>query len=315
MSPGLKNIAASVKSRLQNKAKEEGRVYHDLLQLHVMERFLYRLSQSKYADKFVLKGALLFAVWGPEYQRRTTLDVDLLGFTENSLGNLEQIARMVCETEVPDDGITFDLESIKAQRIKEDADYEGVRIRAFALLEKSRIPLQIDIGFGDALVPDAVPSTLPSMLGFPAPTLRCYQSLTMIAEKFEAMIKMGSLNSRMKDFYDLWNITRHETLAGAELQQACAATFENRKTAFSLEDDFFSADFATSAMKQTQWAAFLRKQGIEDGAPSRFEEVATALHVFFRPMVEHQISGNEFSAIWQTGGPWIIPSQTTIRTQ
>jgi predicted nucleotidyltransferase component of viral defense system len=259
MSKEPKNLSASVKARLQNKARETGRIFQELLQRYAMERFLYRLSQSDHADQFVLKGALLFSVWQTEYERRTTLDIDLLGFTENSLVNLEHIARDVCETLVEDDGVRFDAENIRAERIKEDADYEGVRIRTFAYLEKSRIPLQIDIGFGDALIPDAIPAMLPSLLDFPAPQLRCYHQLTVIAEKFEAMIKLGTLNSRMKDFYDIWNITRHADLSGSELQKACVATFEQRHTPFRLKDDFFSARFARSGEKQTQWAAFLRK--------------------------------------------------------
>lgn len=304
MNPAPKNLSASVKGRLQNKARETGRVYQELLQRYAMERFLYRLSQSDHADQFVLKGALLFAVWQTEYERRTTLDIDLLGFTENSLVNLEQFARDVCETVVEDDGIRFDPENIRAERIKEDADYEGVRIRTFAYLEKSRIPLQIDIGFGDALVPDAIPAILPSILDFPAPQLRCYHQLTVIAEKFEAMVKLGTLNSRMKDFYDIWNITQHAALSGSELQMACAATFEHRHTPFRLEDDFFSARFARTTEKQTQWTAFLRKQGIQDIAPNQFEEVVTRLQTFFRPMVEAQIDNTPFESNWEPGGPW-----------
>ncbi len=302
MSP--QNIAASVKARLQNIAKEGGNTFAELLQLYVMERFLYRLSQSDYADTFILKGALLFAVWEPEYDRRTTMDIDLLGFTENSLDHLEQIVRVICETKVEDDGIRFDLENMRAERIKEDADYEGVRIRTFAYLERSRIPLQVDIGFGDALVPDAVSATLPAILDFPAPQLRCYQQLTVIAEKFQAMIKLGNLNSRMKDFYDIWNIIQHETISGAELQKACVATFEHRKTPFNLGDDFFSREFSQSPEKQIQWAAFIRKQGIQDIAPNSFEDVAIQLQDFFHPMGEDQIAGNTFSALWTIGGPW-----------
>lgn len=302
MSPA--NIAASVKARLQNKARETGQVYNEVLQLYAMERFLYRLSKSDYAETFVLKGALLFMVWEPEYQRRTTFDIDLLGFTSNRLGNLEEIARAVCKTPVDDDGIQFDLENIRVERIKEDADYEGVRIRTSALLERSRVPLQIDIGFGDVLVPGAVPATMPTLLDFPAPKLRCYHPLTMIAEKFQAMIKLGELNSRMKDFYDIWNIIQNEDIDGAELQAACVATFERRDTPFSLEDDFFSDAFAQSPGKQTQWAAFIRKQGLGEVAPASFEDTVTPLQLFFRPMVVKQISGNDFSARWQLGGPW-----------
>lgn len=302
MSP--QNMAASVKAKLQNKARETGQVYNEVLQLYAMERFLYRLSQSDHAEKFVLKGALLFMVWEPEYQRRTTLDIDLLGFTDNSLENLEEIAKEVCETEVEDDGLKFDTGNIRVERIKEDADYEGVRIRTFALLERSRVPLQIDIGFGDALVPGAVPATLPTLLSFPAPQLRCYHQLTVIAEKFQAMIKLGDLNSRMKDFYDIWNIIQHEDVAGGELQKACVATFEHRDTPFNLNDDFFSENFAKSSEKQLQWTAFIRKQGLEEIAPNTFEDVVTQLQEFFRPMIEQQLAGNAFSGKWDPKGPW-----------
>ena len=302
MSPG--NIAASVKSRLQNKARETGKVYQELLQLYAMERFLYRLSESPCASSFVLKGALLFMVWEPQYHRRTTMDIDFLGFTENSLPNLEQLIRSVCETAVEDDGIVFDPESVRAERIKEDADYEGVRIRMVSMLERSRIPIQIDVGFGDALVPDAIAGRLPALLDFPAPELRCYQQLTVIVEKFQAMVKLGELNSRMKDFYDVWNIIQHEDIDGQELQKACIATFERRETAFNLEDDVFTKEFAQSPDKQTQWTAFIRKQGIGDIAPESFEAVNIQLLAFFRPMIENLLAGGTFAATWKAGDSW-----------
>ncbi|MBC8206094.1 MAG: nucleotidyl transferase AbiEii/AbiGii toxin family protein [Kiritimatiellales bacterium] len=302
MSPA--NIAASVKARLQNKASESKKPTNDLLRLYGMERFLYRLSKSEHSEKFVLKGALLFMVWEPDYERRTTMDIDLLGFTENSLENLVAIAKQVCEAEVEEDGIEFDSESIRVGRIKEDADYEGVRILINAFLERSRIPIQIDIGFGDALVPGAIPGTVPTLLDFPAPKLRCYHQLTAIAEKFQATIKLGELNSRMKDFYDIWNIIQHEEIDGAELQKACGATFEQRETLFDLEVRFFSENFSEALGKETQWTAFVRKQGLEDVAPAGFEEVVGILQTFFRPMVESQLSGKVFSARWKTSGQW-----------
>jgi hypothetical protein len=302
MSP--RNIAASVKARLQNKARKSEKPYNDLLRLYGMERFLYRLSESDHSEKFVLKGALLFMVWEPDYERRTTMDIDLLGFTENSLDNLAAIAKEICETTVEEDGIKFDSENIRAERIKEDADYEGVRILTVAFLERSRIPIQVDIGFGDALVPDAIPATIPTLLDFPAPELRCYHLLTAIAEKFQAMIKLGELNSRMKDFYDIWNIIQHEEIVGEELQKSCVATFEQRETPFDLEAHFFAEAFPRSPAKQTQWTAFLRKQGVEEIAPSGFQETTELLHSFFRPMVEAQRSDQPFSAKWDTSGQW-----------
>ena len=156
------------------------------------------------------------------------------------------------------------------QRIKEDADYEGVRIRFFARLERSRVPIQIDIGFGDVVVPKAVSGTVPTLLDFPAPELRCYQPLTVIAEKFQAMIQLGEFNSRMKDFYDVWNIIQHEAIGGAELREACLATFLRRDTPLNTEGNFFTEAFAHAPEKQVQWAAFVRKQGLGDVAPSSF---------------------------------------------
>jgi predicted nucleotidyltransferase component of viral defense system len=302
--PTPSNLAHSVFQRLRNYAKENGEDFNRLLSRYAMERFLYRLTKSEHSEKFVLKGALLFMVWEPDYDRRSTKDIDLLGFTENSLDNLATIAKEVCETTVKEDGIEFDGENMQVQRIKEDADYEGVRIRRFAFIERSRIPIQVDIGFGDALVPDAIPATIPTLLDFPAPELRCYHQLTAIAEKFQAMIKLGELNSRMKDFYDIWNIIQHEEIDGTELQKACVATFEHRKTPFDLEAHFFAEAFPRSPAKQTQWTAFLRKQGVEEIAPSGFQETTELLHSFFRPMVEAQRSDQPFSAKWDTSGQW-----------
>lgn len=302
MSPA--NIAASVKARLQNKARETGRPSNDLLRLYAMERFLYRLSKSEHSEKFVLKGALLFMVWKPDYERRTTMDIDLLGFTENSLDNLAAIAKAICDADVEEDGIEFDSENIRVARIKEDADYEGVRILTNAFLERSRIPIQIDIGFGDAMGPGAIPATVPTLLDFPSPKLRCYHQLTAIAEKFEAMVKLGELNSRMKDFYDIWNIIRHEEIDGTELQKACAATFNRRKTPFELNTRFFSETFPDAIGKETQWAAFVRKQGLEEVAPSSFKEITQLLQHFFRPMVEAQLSRQRFLGNWSPSGQW-----------
>ncbi|MBN2686238.1 MAG: nucleotidyl transferase AbiEii/AbiGii toxin family protein [Pontiellaceae bacterium] len=298
------NIAASVKARLQNRARETDTAYSELLRPYAMERFLYRLSVSQYASIFVLKGALLFMIWEPQYHRRTTVDIDFLGFTENSLDHLKERVRTICATPVEDDGIIFDLESIRSERIKEDADYEGVRVRLMAMLERSRIPIQIDVGFGDALVPDAITGTLPTLLNFPAPRLRCYQQLTVISEKFQAMVKLGDLNSRMKDFYDVWNIIQHEDIIGTDLQKACKATFERRDTQFSLDDPIWTEEFARSPEKAIQWSAFLRKQGIAEGVPATFEDVTEQLLKFFIPLIGAIVQGQKHRSIWRKGEGW-----------
>ena len=302
--PTPSNLAHSVFQRLRNYAKEHGEDFNRLLSRYAMERFLYRLSKSEHSNKFVLKGALLFMVWEPDYDRRSTKDIDLLGFTENSLDNLATVAKEICEADVEEDGIRFDSENIQVQRIKEDADYEGVRIRTFAYIGQSRIPIQIDIGFGDSLVPGARQATVPALLDFPAPELRCYHQLTVIAEKFEAMVKLGELNSRMKDFYDVWNIIQHEKIDGEALQKACVATFEHRETALDLNARFFTEDFAEAFGKEEQWAGFVRKQEIQETAPPSFKEITELLQNFFRPMVEAQLSRQRFTAQWSSSGQW-----------
>lgn len=292
------NMAASVKARLQNISRDEGQTYHQTLQLYAMERFLYRLSRSAHAGTFVLKGALLFLAWETKCQRRTTLDIDLLGFSENSLERLEEITKDVCLVFVVDDGLRFDGDQIATHRIKEDADYEGVRVTLTAFMERTRIPLQIDVGFGDAMVPEPIFVTFPVLLDFPAPELRCYHQLTVVAEKFEAMVKLGKLNSRMKDFFDVWNIIQHEHIAGLDFQKACVATFNQRNTAFDVETDLFQASFGETEDKQKQWAAFLRKQKLMENAPAKFHDVVSQLQSFFLPMIECQLSGKAFSNHW-----------------
>lgn len=199
MKKEVKNIEASVKAQLQNKAKETNRPFAEILRYYGMERFLYRFSKSKYADKFVLKGALLFAVWQmPE--RRTTLDIDFLGRFDNQVVAIETVMRDVCDVAVDPDGIKFDSTTVQGLKIKEDADYEGVRIKFTGFLDRARIPMQIDVGFGDIIHPKIRVINYPVILDFPKPHLNGYPQESVISEKFEAMIKLGLLNSRMKDF-------------------------------------------------------------------------------------------------------------------
>ena len=197
------NISSSVRQRLLNRARNDRRPFNELLQYFAMERFLYRLSRSPHADRFVLKGALMLNVWrSPEI--RPTMDIDLLGRTSNMEDELVAQIRDILSVEVQPDGLVFDSGSIRAERISEGADYEGFRLRFPGALGTARIHMQIDIGFGDVVYPEPEVSELPTMLDFPPPRLLCYSRESSIAEKLEAMVKLGSLNSRMKDFYDIW---------------------------------------------------------------------------------------------------------------
>ena len=217
MSP--KNMAASVHARLAEIARRTGRPFQEQLQYYAMERFLYRLSKSPHAARFVLKGALMLRVWDAP-MARPTKDIDLLGRLENSLENLSTMVREVCALEVEPDGLVFRPSTVKSERIREDADYEGVRIRFDGLLARARIAMRLDVGIGDVMVPVPVEIAYPTLLDMPAPRLKGYPRETAIAEKFEAMVKLGTLNSRMKDFYDIWLLSRQFDFDGPTLGEA-----------------------------------------------------------------------------------------------
>ncbi len=178
-----RNIAASVRQRLLSEARERGRPFSELLQYFAMERFLYRLSKSHYAGKFVLKGALMLTVWEAPLTR-PTMDIDLLGRIDNRVETMVEVTREICLQEVEPDGIDFDIATIKAERIVEDAEYEGIRVRFWGSLETAQIVMQLDIGFGDIVIPSPEPTNYPTLLDFPAPRIRGYSRESTIAEKF-----------------------------------------------------------------------------------------------------------------------------------
>ncbi len=254
----MSNVAHSVRQRLLNRAKETGQPNDLLLVRYALERFLYRLSVSSHADRFVLKGALLFTVWGHD-EHRPTRDADLLGFGANDMKSLEAAFREVCGIKF-EDGIVFDAASVNAREIAEDKVYVGARVTFQAELAKARIPVQIDVGFGDAITPEPEAIEYPVLLDAPPPKLRAYPVYTVIAEKFHAMVVLGEDNSRMKDFYDLWAISQRFELDAALIAKAIVATFERRKTV--LPDGrpvALRPQFAESATKQRQWEAFVRR--------------------------------------------------------
>jgi predicted nucleotidyltransferase component of viral defense system len=198
-----------------------------------MERFLYRLSKSPYADNFILKGALMLTVWEAPLTR-PTMDIDFLGRIENSVETLVKVTREICQQEVEPDGVVFDVTDIDAERIAEDADYEGIRIRFRGSLDTARFVIQLDIGFGDIIVPSPESMNYPTILDLPAPHLRGYSRESTIAEKLEAMVKLGILNSRMKDFFDIWFMSRQFNFDGTTLTDAITKTFPQEGQAFKL---------------------------------------------------------------------------------
>lgn len=296
----LKNVAASVHQRLLNIARDTGRPFDEVLQYFAMERYLYRLNLSPYSDSFVLKGALLFRVWDVP-DSRATRDIDFLAYLDNSPENLAAIAREVCAVSHPDDGLSFDPDSVRAQRIKEDADYEGVRVRFLAQLGNARISMQMDVGFGDLIHPEAVQADYPAMLNLPIPSLRMYPPETVIAEKAQAMVHLGTLNSRMKDFYDIWRMSQQFTFHGNDLGEAIRGTFGNRKTEVNTFDDLI-AELLDDEKLGRQWPAFLRKARLD--GPSVFADVIDKIGKFLSPVFEAILISAEFDQTWQPGGPW-----------
>lgn len=298
----LKDIAASVRQRLQNNARETGRPFQEVLQYFAMERFLYRLSRSPHADRFILKGALMLAAWNAAASRPTR-DIDFLARMENTVEAILPVIRDVCKQQVEPDGIVFDEGSIAGVVIKEDADYEGVRVTFQAHLQNARVPMQIDMGFGDVVFPAAVQTDYPTILDYPAPRLRAYSRETAVAEKFEAMTKLGQLNSRMKDFFDIWLLSRQFDFDGLTLAGAVAKTFANRKTPIDPKPVALTIAFAEDQTKVTQWRGFLRKSRLEN-APQELGQVVDALAAFLLPVAEALNESQPFDQFWQAPGTW-----------
>ena len=296
----LKNVTASIRQRLLNKSRSEGRPFQELLQYYAMERFLYRLSQSAHADKFILKGALMLRVWRTS-EIRPTMDIDLLGRTDNEEENILMQIREIISVEVEPDGMIYDIASIQAMRITEDADYEGIRIRFYGALDSARVNMQIDVGFGDMIYPEPEEIELPTVLDSPAPALLGYSRESVIAEKFEAMLTLGSLNSRMKDFYDIWFLCQCFDFEGDKLAEAMKRTLEKRGVVISGDVLAFSGDFARD--KVHQWTAF-RKKLNQDSVPVDFEEVSMVIKGFLSPIAETLASGSNSPKKWFASGSW-----------
>jgi hypothetical protein len=302
----IKNVAASVRQRLSDLAKSTGRPFQEVAQYYAMERWLFRLAQSKHAERFVLKGALMMTAWGAS-ATRPTRDIDLLGHMTSSIDAVTNTIRDVCRQAVEADGVSFDPDSITGIVIKEDADYEGVRVLFRGSLENMVLPMQIDVGFGDAVVPVPAPITYPTLLDHPAPLLRGYRQETAIAEKFEAMTKLGLLNSRMKDFFDIFLLSRQFDFDGEVLRSAIETTFRHRGTTVSPEPTAFTTAFASDASKVSQWQGFLRKSKILN-TPTDLATIIAGIAMFLSPPAAAIRDGNGFDLHWRAPGPWVSTS-------
>lgn len=298
----LKNIAHSVHDRLLNQAHQTGRPFRELLQYFAMERFLYRLAQSPHAEKFVLKGALMLTVWEAPSQR-STMDVDLLGQLDNDIGFIVGVVKEICSVDVEPDGLVLKADSVQGERVIEAAEYEGVRVRFSGKLGSAQVLMQVDVGFGDVVVPQAKVVEYPALLDFPAPRLRGYSRESYVAEKFEAMVKLGIANSRMKDFYDLWLLSRQFDFDGETLASALKQTFVRRATGVVPEPVALTKEFAQDPGKQLQWRGFIRKDQIAE-VPAELGEVVAVLAGFLRPPARAVASNKPFRKHWRAPGPW-----------
>jgi len=303
-----KNSAASIRARLLALAQSKGEDYQRVLGRFAVERFLYRLGRSPYRDKFALKGATLFTLWTGQ-THRPTKDLDLLGQGSSAIGAVEQTIRVICEVQ-EEDGLVFDSTSVEGTKIKEDDEYDGVRIKLLADLAGARIPVQIDIGFGDAVYPEPELASFPVLLPMEAPVIRAYPREASIAEKFQAMILLDVRNSRMKDFYDIWFIAKTWTFDMPSLRKAILNSFERRGSAtpsgvpFALTDDFLN-----DPQKKQQWSAFVSLLNPTDKAPS-LEEVGALLHSFLLPCVFPKSPTMTVDRHWTPALGWAPPSAT-----
>ena len=299
-----RNIGHSTFQRLLSYARTQGEDFNLLLFRYGVERFLYRLSISTHADKFILKGAILFLVWkGQNY--RVTRDADLLGSGPADAEHIAGIFTDLCKAITEDsDGIKFIPDTVRAVQIREEQTYGGIRVTLMGILHQARIPLQVDIGFGDAITPEPEQIEFPTLLDGPPPHLLAYPRYTMVAEKFETMVRLGMANSRMKDFYDGWLMSRLFEFNGPTLRDAIRNTFKRRST--PLPDGLpiaFTEEFCKDAQKQTQWQAFVRKSKPVH-VSGDFDAVMDEVSAFLMPAIEAARGGKPFGKLWPPNGPW-----------
>ncbi|MDY6950643.1 MAG: nucleotidyl transferase AbiEii/AbiGii toxin family protein [Thermodesulfobacteriota bacterium] len=296
-----KDVAASVRSRLLNLARQTGRPFEEVLVLYGLERFLFRLSQSDYSDRFILKGGLLLIGMGFP-AARPTRDMDFLALMSS---NIDAVSRAIQEIGAMDanDGMAYDFSELRHETVSPNTEYQGIRFRFVGQLGQARIPMQIDIGFGDRVVPEPRKMAFPTLLDMDPPMIVGYSMETVVAEKFEAALDLADLNSRIKDFYDIWALSQKYPFDGPSLQEAITATCARRKTTISSEAEVFSYEFAERSDKNAQWSGFLKRSALAD-VPGDFVDVMEAIRRFLLPIALASQKNSPFQGTWPAGGPW-----------
>lgn len=278
----IKNVAASVKARLMNIAKESGKDFQSIILQYVQEKFLYRLSISKYADNFILKGALLFLAFDIS-RLRPTKDIDFLGIEiSQDSETIKNIFKNILIIE-NNDGLVFDYQNIKFTEITERNKYRGLRIEFLTFLENTRINMQIDVGYGDKITAGPVSIEFPVLLDSQIPKLKAYSIESAFAEKFEAAVSINFLSSRMKDFYDIWFFASKYIFNSTDLYDAIFTTFDNRNTKIDDRDLVYSKKFMNDDGRQRMWEAFLKKNKLT--SVQKFSELIEKLKLFIEPIL------------------------------
>ena len=299
------NIADSIKARLLNEARGGGTEFELILVRYACERFLYRLGESAVRDRCILKGATLLALWMKE-PYRATHDIDLLAFGESDEETVRTIITTVCAVPCKEDGITFDLETLKISQIQDNQRYQGQRANLRARLGTARIAVQVDFGFGNAVTSVVDEGSLPTLIrGVPAPLVRTYPRVATIAEKFETMVQLGTRNSRMKDFYDVWALSETFSFDGAELREAVERCFKRRGTAWThAVPEALTSAFYSNSDPQIRWQSYGQDGQLLSSPPSAFEDIGGRIQSFLGPLRESILAGHPFKLHWPPGGSW-----------
>lgn len=279
-----KDMSASARARLLNLSKATGQDFQALVLRYAVERFLVRLAASAYRDRFVLKGAMLYVAWKLD-DRRNTMDLDLMGSGNADPAHLAKVIGNICATQTEDDGLSFDGAAVTATAIREDAEYDGVRVVAPVALGSMAVRFQIDIGFGDVIVPAPQEAEFPALLAQRGPMVKAYPKETVIAEKVHAMVLLGMANSRMKDYFDIWMLSRSFAFERDLLREAIVSTFARRRTPLPASEPIgLSVEFARNESKRLQWTGFVKRQRREDSAPD-LPEVVDKLRAYLLPLL------------------------------
>jgi hypothetical protein len=292
----------SIRQRLRTELRARGEDVTLGLQRYAVERFLYRLGRSRHRERFVLKGATLFAIWGTAY--RPTRDIDFTGYGSSEKADVIRNFREICDTADDVDTLVFDTEAITAEPIRDGSEYDGLRIRIRARLGQSDIPVQIDVGFGNAIVPGPEETEVRTILGDPPPRILAYPRESVVAEKLNAMVTLGERNSRYKDFYDLYAMANAFRFDGNTLVRAVRATFERRATPIDAALPVsLTAPFYVSGDRMTQWRAYVTRNNLT-GAPTDFQQAGELLTRFLQPVWEGLGAVGDSNGDWPPGGPW-----------